>query len=111
MAPFLSRARAGEVLRIPIKHGEGAYTLAADQLAELEARGQVALRYCDAEGRVVSEANPNGSVGNIAGITNPAGNVIGLMPHPEHAVEPAIGGTDGLVLLGSLVDAVGGGGA
>ena len=106
-APFLSRARVGDVLRIPIKHGEGAYTLAPDQLAELEARGQVALRYCDTEGSVVSEANPNGSVAGIAGITNAAGNVIGLMPHPEHAVEPAIGGTDGLVLLGSLVDAVG----
>ncbi len=108
-SPFLSRARVGDVLQIPIKHGEGAYTLAPDDLAALEANGQVALRYCDAKGRVVSTANPNGSLANIAGITNAAGNVIGLMPHPEHAVEPAIGGTDGLVLLGSLVDAVGGG--
>ena len=108
-SPFLSRARVGDVLQVPIKHGEGAYTRAPDDLAALEANGQVALRYCDAKGRVVSTANPNGSLANIAGITNAAGNVIGLMPHPEHAVEPAIGGTDGLVLLGSLVDAVGGG--
>ena len=109
-APFLSRASVGDVLRLPIKHGEGAYTVPAAQLAELEANGQVVLRYCDAAGNVVADANPNGSVGNVAGITNAARNVIGLMPHPEHAVEPAIGGTDGLTLLGSIVDAVVGAG-
>jgi phosphoribosylformylglycinamidine synthase I len=107
--PFLSRANVGDVLRLPIKHGEGAYTIAPDRLAELEANGQVVLRYCDAGGSVTPAANPNGSVANIAGITNAAGNVIGLMPHPEHAVEAAIGGTDGLVLLGSILDAVAGG--
>lgn len=105
-APFLSRSVAGDVLRLPIKHGEGAYTVPPDQLARLEANGQIALRYCDASGRVGATANPNGSAGAIAGITNEAGNVIGLMPHPEHAVEPAIGGSDGLVLLGSMLDAV-----
>jgi phosphoribosylformylglycinamidine synthase len=103
---FTSRAHAAEVLRLPIKHGEGAYFAAPDVLAGLEARGQVVLRYCDAEGRVSDEANPNGSVANIAGVMNERGNVFGLMPHPEHAVEPQIGGTDGLVLLGSLVDAL-----
>ena len=105
--PFTSRARAGAVLRLPIKHGEGAYFAAPDLLARLEADGQIALRYCDAEGRVVPAANPNGSVANVAGVRNPAGNVLGLMPHPEYAVEGAIGGTDGGVLLGSLLDAVG----
>lgn len=111
-APFTSRARVGTVLRIPIKHGEGAYVAAPDVLQRMEDGGQIALRYCDAEGRVAPEANPNGSVSNIAGVTNEAGNVIGLMPHPEHAVETRIGGTDGLAILGSLVDATqaGGGG-
>jgi phosphoribosylformylglycinamidine (FGAM) synthase-like amidotransferase family enzyme len=63
------------------------------------------LRYCDADGNVTPDANPNGAAGNIAGIVNEAGNVFGLMPHPEHAVEPAIGGVDGIVLLGSFIDA------
>jgi phosphoribosylformylglycinamidine synthase I len=105
--PFLSRARVGQVLRIPVKHGEGCYFAPPVLLARLEARGQVVLRYCDASGAVVEAANPNGAVANIAGIRNERGNVMGLMPHPEHAVEPAIGGTDGRVLLGSLVDALG----
>lgn len=106
-APFSSRARKGQVLRIPIKHGEGAYTAAPDVLDRLEEGGQVILRYCDVEGQVTQAANPNGSTANIAGIVNEAGNVFGLMPHPEHAVESAIGGLDGQVLLGSLIDAVG----
>jgi phosphoribosylformylglycinamidine synthase len=105
-APFTSRARTGQVLRLPIKHGEGAYTAPEQTLAELEAEGRVVLRYCEPDGRVTPAANPNGAAANIAGIRNRRGNVMGLMPHPEHAVEPAIGGTDGLVLLGSLVDAV-----
>ena len=83
----------------------GAYTAAPEVLERLEERRQVVLRYCDAEGRVTPDANPNGTAANIAGIVNEAGNVFGLMPHPEHAVEPAIGGVDGLVLLGSLIDA------
>jgi phosphoribosylformylglycinamidine synthase len=103
---FTSRAVAGQVLRIPIKNGEGAYFAAPQELARLEANGQVALRYCDENGVVDAASNPNGSVANIAGITNERGNVLGLMPHPEHAVEAAIGGTDGLFLLGSLADAV-----
>jgi phosphoribosylformylglycinamidine synthase len=105
-APFTSRAKVGDVLRIPIKNGEGAYMAPPDVLAALERNGQVRLRYCDAEGRVGDHANPNGTAANIAGITNEAGNVLGLMPHPEHAVEAAIGGTDGLALLGSIADAV-----
>jgi len=106
VAPFTSRAIEGSVLRIPIKHGEGAYFAAPDVLASLEERGQVLLRYCDAEGRVGVAANPNGSIANVAGVCNERGNVFGLMPHPEHAVEPAIGGEDGLAILGSLADAV-----
>ena len=106
VAPFASRARPGQVLRLPIKHGEGAYVADPALLAELERDGRVVLRYCDAAGVVNDAANPNGSVGNIAGVRNARGNVMGLMPHPEHAVEAGIGGTDGVVLLGSLADAV-----
>ncbi|HZO09631.1 MAG TPA: phosphoribosylformylglycinamidine synthase subunit PurQ [Myxococcota bacterium] len=106
-APFLSRARAGQVLRLPVKHGEGCYVAPPELLARLEAQGQVLLRYCDAAGAPVAGANPNGAVANVAGIRNERGNVMGLMPHPEHAVEASIGGTDGLAILGSLVDALG----
>ncbi len=108
-APFTSRARAGQVLRIPIKHGEGRYVVAPAELERLTAAGQVVLRYCDAEGALTAAANPNGSAGNVAGVRNAAGNVMGLMPHPEHAVEALTGGTDGLLILGSLADAVAGG--
>ena len=96
--PFTSRAALGQALSIPIKHGEGCYFADDDLLAELERNGQVVLRY---------EQNPNGSVADIAGIANEHGNVFGLMPHPEHAVEPLIGSgsTDGALILGSLVDA------
>jgi phosphoribosylformylglycinamidine synthase len=104
--PFTSRAPAGSVLRIPIKHGEGAYFAAPDVLAALEQRGQILLRYCDPQGRVGEATNPNGSVAAVAGVRNERGNVFGLMPHPEHAVEKAIGGEDGLAILGSLADAV-----
>ncbi len=105
-APFTSRAHAGQVLRVPIKHGEGAYFASAHELERIEANDQVLLRYCEPDGTVSQAANPNGSLGNIAGIVNAAGNVFGLMPHPEHAVEGAIGGSDGAAILGSLLDAV-----
>jgi phosphoribosylformylglycinamidine synthase len=108
-APFTSRARPGQVLRLPIKHGEGAYFASPELLARLEAQGGIALRYCDAAGELRADANPNGSSAHIAGVRNERGNVLGLMPHPEHAVEGTIGGSDGRVLLGSLVDAVAGG--
>jgi len=109
--PFTSRAAPGAVLHIPIKHGEGRYQLEPGQLARLESAGQVVLRYCEADGTVSPRANPNGSVANVAGVRSAAGNVMGLMPHPEHAAETLTGGTDGLAILGSLVDAVAGAGA
>ena len=96
----------GSVLRMPIKHGEGAYFATPDVLETLEREGRVAFRYCDAAGEVTDAANPNGSLGNIAGIVNERGNVLGMMPHPEHAVEAVIGGVDGRAVLGSIVDAV-----
>jgi phosphoribosylformylglycinamidine synthase subunit PurQ / glutaminase len=96
-APFTSRAEAGQRLTVPVKHGEGCYFADEELLAELENNGQVVLRY---------EENPNGSVAAIAGVTNEAGNVFGLMPHPEHAVDPLLGSADGALILGSLVDAV-----
>ena len=94
--PFTSRAETGQSLTIPIKHGEGCYFADDELLGELEQNGQVVLRY---------EQNPNASVAAIAGVTNEAGNVFGLMPHPEHAVDPLLGSTDGALVLGSLVDA------
>lgn len=103
--PFTSRAQAGDVLRIPIKHGEGRYFVSEEGLARLAERGQIVLRYCNAAGKIVAAANPNGSVAHVAGIVNERGNVFGLMPHPEHAVDEALGGKDGLQILGSVVDA------
>jgi phosphoribosylformylglycinamidine synthase I len=93
--PFTRRAEPGQTLTIPVKHGEGCYVADAGLLAKLEASGQVVLRY---------EANPNGSVADIAGVANETKNVFGLMPHPEHAVDPLLGSTDGALILGSLVD-------
>ena len=102
--PFTAGLATGEVIRIPIKHGEGCYFAHADELAALEANGQVVLRYCEPDGTVSEAANPNGSLGNIAGITNRAGNVFGLMPHPEHASEPALGSADGARILRAMID-------
>jgi phosphoribosylformylglycinamidine synthase I len=96
--PFLSGLSRAERLRIPIKHGEGHFYAPPDLLAELEENAQVVLRYAPGE-------NPNGSAGGVAGICSADGNVMGLMPHPEHAVDPLLGSTDGQLILGSLVDA------
>jgi phosphoribosylformylglycinamidine synthase len=93
--PFSSRCEPGRPLTIPVKHGEGCYFADGDLLAHLEATGQIVLRYTD---------NPNGSIGDIAAVTNEAGNVLGLMPHPEHAVNELLGSSDGRLILGSLVD-------
>jgi phosphoribosylformylglycinamidine synthase subunit PurQ / glutaminase len=94
--PFTSRAETGQSLTIPVKHGEGCYFADEELLTELEANGQVVLRY---------EDNPNGSIADVAGVANREGNVFGLMPHPEHAVDPLLGSSDGALVLGSLVDA------
>jgi phosphoribosylformylglycinamidine synthase len=100
---FTCRCARGEILTIPIKHGEGCYIADPDTLEEIEQNQQVVLRYVDAAGNPTKEANPNGALHNIAGICNRARNVFGLMPHPEHAVEAQIGGEDGLKLFRSVV--------
>ena len=95
--PFTSRCEPGQKLVIPIKHHDGAWFAPPDVVAELEARRQIVLRY---------EDNPNGAVNGVAGVVNEAGNVMGLMPHPEHAVDPLLGSGDGALVLASLLDAV-----
>ena len=99
---WLGELDDGEVIRLPISHGEGRYVADPATLDELEAAGRVVLRYADADGRVTDDANPNGSDRGIAGIVNERGNVLGLMPHPERASEAEVGGTDGLRLFHSL---------
>jgi len=96
--PFLERCAVGDRLVIPVKHGEGCFYASDDLLAELEAQDQIVLRYVQGE-------NPNGSAADVAGVCNRAGNVMGLMPHPEHAVDPLLGSGDGALLLAGLVDA------
>ena len=105
-APFTSLASEGDVLSIPISHGDGNYFADDATLERLEANGQIALRYCTEDGVVDSSANPNGSRANIAGVTNEAGNVLGMMPHPERVVEPELGGVDGLVIMRSILEAL-----
>ena len=105
--PYTSAYREGQVLRIPIAHGEGNYVADAATVRALEETGRVVFRYCDADGVVTPASNPNGSVANIAGIVNDGGNVLGLMPHPERAVEAVLGGTDGRGIFESLRGAVG----
>ncbi len=100
---FTAACQEGQVLRLPIAHGEGNYFCPPDELARLEARRQVLLRYCDAAGRLDPAANPNGSSHAIAGLVNEAGNVFGLMPHPERASEAELGSADGRLLFQSLI--------
>jgi phosphoribosylformylglycinamidine synthase I len=100
---FTRRCQAGQVLRLPIAHGDGNYAVDAATLAVMERRGQVILRYCAPGGTADEQHNPNGSVANIAGVINEQGNVAGMMPHPERAAEELLGGTDGLYILQSMV--------
>jgi len=100
--PFTRAIPVHDVLRMPIAHHEGSYYADQATLAEMERRGQVVLRYCDAGGTVSPASNPNGSVSGIAGVCNEAGNVFGLMPHPERCSEPILGGVDGLRLFESV---------
>jgi len=101
--PFTCTATLGQVLRIPIAHGEGNYFAPPDELDLLEANRQVLFRYCDVEGAVVDAANPNGSARGIAGLCNKQRNVVALMPHPERACESAMGSADGLVVFESVI--------
>jgi phosphoribosylformylglycinamidine synthase subunit PurQ / glutaminase len=94
--PFTALCEAGQTLTIPIKHGEGCWFADDALLTELEANGQIVLRY---------EDNPNGSVADVAGVVNAERNVMGLMPHPEHAVDPLLGSTDGALILRGLIEA------
>ena len=101
--PWADRLKAGEVIRVPISHGEGNYYADPATLDELEDRGRVIFRYTDAAGQPTPAANPNGSARNIAGIINAQGNVLGMMPHPERAGEALVGGTDGNRIWESLL--------
>jgi phosphoribosylformylglycinamidine synthase len=100
---FTSELADGEILRIPIAHGEGNYYADPEIIKALEDNDQIVFRYADAEGTVCDEANPNGSCNAIAGIVNAAGNVLGMMPHPERACSAALGSTDGIGIFRSLV--------
>jgi phosphoribosylformylglycinamidine synthase subunit PurQ / glutaminase len=107
---FTNRYQGGQVIRVPVAHAEGNYFADADTLKALEDRGQIAFRYCAPDGTVDGAqgkaANPNGSINNIAGIFNETKTVLGLMPHPENAVEPMFGGTDGIGLFEGMVEAL-----
>ena len=109
--PFTATCRPGQVLRLPIAHGEGNYFADAETIQSLEQQRQVIFRYVTPEGQVTADANPNGSLNSIAGLCNRTRNVVGLMPHPERACEPALGSADGLVLLESVVAALTGTGS
>jgi phosphoribosylformylglycinamidine synthase subunit PurQ / glutaminase len=105
--PFTGQCQVGDILRLPIKHGEGCYVAEAAVLREIEEQHQLVLRYVNKSGQATDAANPNGALHNIAGITNKEGNVFGLMPHPEHAVEQILGSEDGRKIFCSLIAAKG----
>jgi phosphoribosylformylglycinamidine synthase len=104
--PFTSAAKPGQILRIPIGHGEGNYYAPPDLLKRLEDNRQVVLRYTDPSGAIAEQWNPNGSVNAIASICNERRNVVGMMPHPERACEPLLGGVDGRMIFESIVSAM-----
>ncbi len=103
---YARRYKKGEVVRFPIAHKDGSYFADDETLERLEGEGRVAFRYCDEEGAVTDEANPNGSCNNIAGVYNETGTVLGLMPHPERLADAALSGTDGAKMFASLVEAL-----
>ena len=105
-SPFTAGYRAGQVVRMPIAHHDGNYFADPETLARLEGEGLVAFRYVDGDSETGDGANPNGSLADIAGILNPARTVLGLMPHPERAAEPALGGADGRIVFDALVEAL-----
>jgi phosphoribosylformylglycinamidine synthase subunit PurQ / glutaminase len=103
ISPLTGDLVAGEVLRVPVKHGEGRFVATREQLARIEAEGLVVFRYCGDDGSLGDDHNPNGASNAIAGIRSEAGNVVGLMPHPEHAVDPDVGATGGQPMFASLL--------
>ena len=103
---YTSEYREGQFIRMPLSHADGNYYADPETLAELEDGGRVVFRYCDVGGAVSDAANPNGSLNNIGGIVNERGNVLGMMPHPDRAFDPALGSVDGLPLFTSLVGAL-----
>ncbi len=100
---FTNRYQQGDILRLPVAHGEGRYTADADTIQRLEDEGRVLFRYVNAAGEIDDASNPNGSVNAIAGIVSAEGNVLGLMPHPERAVDPLLGSADGLGIFQSMM--------
>ncbi len=103
---FTSRYHIGQVISIPVAHGDGRYTADADTLARLEGEGQIVFRYVSAEGEATASANPNGSLRNIAGIVSAEGNVLGMMPHPERALDATLGSIDGVPLFASILESM-----
>ena len=102
--PFTLSCQPGQVLKVPVSHGEGNYYAAESTIAQLEAEGRILFRYCQASGEVTDSANPNGSVHNIAGIINQRGNVLGMMPHPERSCEALLGSADGNLIFQSIIE-------
>ena len=102
--PFTNQCEEGQILKIPIAHHDGNYFVDDETLTKMEENGQIILRYCDEYGNITEKANPNGSIKNIAGITNENKNVFGLMPHPERAAESILGTEDGLYILRSILE-------
>ena len=103
---FTRNCESGQRLRVPISHGEGRYYADGATLKALKGENRVLFRYCDDDGEVTLESNPNGSLNGIAGIVNREGNVLGMMPHPERCCESVLGGTDGLYIFGSIIDSL-----
>ncbi len=105
-SPFTGRLSAGQVLRVPVGHMEGNYFCNAETLTLLEGDRRIAFRYCNPAGQITRESNPNGSLGNIAGILNEGRNVLGMMPHPDRSSEALLGSSDGFGIFASLLDAM-----
>jgi phosphoribosylformylglycinamidine synthase len=103
---FTSECEVGDVLRIPIAHGDGNYFASREIVESLQENGQIVFRYCSEAGDIDDESNPNGSLSNIAGIINKEGNVLGMMPHPERAVELSLGSADGKKIFQSMIESL-----
>lgn len=105
-SPWTQNYKPGQIITLPIAHGEGNYYADAETLADLESHSQILFRYCTPTGEISPLANPNGSLNNIAGICNRRGNVMGMMPHPERASDPMLGNTEGLSLFKSILESM-----